>query len=97
MELLEDDRPKDWSSLSVKWWWWRWREQEVSLMCVKFFYACMLSRSITSSSFATLWTVAHQAPLSMGFPRREYWSGLPISSSRDGTPVSCIGRKILHH
>ena len=25
----------------------------------------------------TLWTVAHQAPLSMGFSRQEYWSGLP--------------------
>ena len=31
---------------------------------------------------ATLWTVAHQAPLSMGFFRQEYWSGLPFSSSR---------------
>ena len=29
--------------------------------------------------FATLWTVAHQAPLSMGFSRQEYWSGLPYS------------------
>ena len=29
-----------------------------------------------SDSFATLWTVAFQAPLSMGFPRQEYWSGL---------------------
>ena len=29
--------------------------------------------------FATLWTVAHQAPLSMGFPRQEYWSRLPFS------------------
>ena len=28
--------------------------------------------------FATLWTVAHQAPLSVGFPRQEYWSGLPF-------------------
>ena len=28
-------------------------------------------------SFATLWTVAHQAPLPMGFPRQEDWSGLP--------------------
>ena len=28
----------------------------------------------------TLWTVAYQAPLSMGFPRQEYWSGLPFSS-----------------
>ena len=26
----------------------------------------------------TLWTVAHQAPLSMGFSRQEYWSGLPF-------------------
>ena len=28
--------------------------------------------------FATSWTVAHQAPLSMGFSRQEYWSGLPF-------------------
>ena len=28
--------------------------------------------------FATLWTVAHQAPLSMGFSRQEHWSGLPF-------------------
>ena len=28
--------------------------------------------------FVTPWTVAHQAPLSMGFPRQEYWSGLPF-------------------
>ena len=28
--------------------------------------------------FGTLWTVAHQAPLSMGFSRQEYWSGLPL-------------------
>ena len=27
--------------------------------------------------FATLWAVAHQAPLPMGFSRQEYWSGLP--------------------
>ena len=30
--------------------------------------------------FATPWTVAHQAPLSMGYPRQEYWSGLPFPS-----------------
>ena len=29
---------------------------------------------------ATPWTAAHQAPLSMGFPREEYWSGLPLTS-----------------
>ena len=33
--------------------------------------------------FATLWTIAHQAPLSMGFPRQEYWSGLPFPLPRD--------------
>ena len=30
--------------------------------------------------FRTPWTVAHQAPLSMGFSRQEYWSGLPFPS-----------------
>ena len=30
--------------------------------------------------FATPWTVAYQAPLSMGFSRQEYWSGLPFPS-----------------
>ena len=28
--------------------------------------------------FATPWTVVHQAPLSMGFSRQEYWSGVPF-------------------
>ena len=32
---------------------------------------------------ATLWTVAHQAPLSIGFPRQEYWSGLPCPPPGD--------------
>ena len=33
--------------------------------------------------FATPWTVAHQARLSMGFSRQEYWSGLPFPSPGD--------------
>ena len=33
-----------------------------------------------ASSFVILWTVVHQAPLSMGFSRQEYWSGLPFPS-----------------
>ena len=33
--------------------------------------------------FETLWTVARQAPLSMGFSRQELWSGLPVSSPGD--------------
>ena len=35
------------------------------------------------SDSATLWTVALQAPLSMGFSRQEYWSGLPFPSPGD--------------
>ena len=31
----------------------------------------------------TPWTAAYQAPLSMGFSRQEYWSGLPLPSPRD--------------
>ena len=42
---------------------------------------CLLfSCYIVSESFATPWTLAHQAPLCMGFPRQEYWSGLPSPS-----------------
>ena len=33
--------------------------------------------------FATLWTVARQSPLSMGFSRQKYWSGLPFPSPGD--------------
>ena len=33
--------------------------------------------------FETPWTIAHQAPLSMGFSRQEYWSGLPFPSPGD--------------
>ena len=36
-----------------------------------------------SDSFATLWTVAHQGPLAMGFPRQGYWGGLPFLSPGD--------------
>ena len=33
---------------------------------------------VVSDSFVASWTIAYQAPLSMGFPRQEYWSGLPF-------------------
>ena len=33
--------------------------------------------------FATQWTVAHQTPLSIGFPKQEYWSGLPCPPPGD--------------
>ena len=43
---------------------------------------CVLSLSVVSNS-VTPWTAAHQAPLSMGFSRQEYWSGLPFPSPGD--------------
>ena len=47
-------------------------------------YFVLFSRSVVSDSFVTPWTVASQAPLSMGFPRQDYWIlGISIFSSRD--------------
>ena len=43
-------------------------------------YECILSSYCCVWLFKTQWTVALQAPLSMGFPRQEYWSGLPFPS-----------------
>ena len=40
-------------------------------------HACVLSFFSRVRLFATLWTKAHQAQLSLGFSRQEYWSGLP--------------------
>ena len=48
---------------------------------------CILSGTLYMLScvqlFPTPWTVAHQAPLSMGFSRQDYWSGLPFPSPGD--------------
>ena len=68
-------------------------------------HACMRSHFSCVRLFVTLWTVAHQAPWSMGFSRQECWSGLDISFSRDLSdprtePVSCVsctGKQILYH
>ena len=43
----------------------------------------MLSHFSRVRLFETLWTIAHQAPLSMGFSRQEYWSGLPCPPPGD--------------
>ena len=45
--------------------------------------------------FATLWTVAHQAPPSMGFSRQEYWSGLAFPSPGD-LPTQGSNPGLLH-
>ena len=46
-------------------------------------YRCMLSHFSRVQLFATLWTVAHQVPLSVGFSRQEYWSGLLCPPLKD--------------
>ena len=51
--------------------------------CFGDFSWLLFSHSVVSNSFATSWTVAHQAPLSMEFPRQESWSGLPFPSPGD--------------
>ena len=66
----------------------------------------LFSGEIVSDSFAMPQTLALQTPLSMGFSRHRYWSGLPFPFPgdsfwlRDGTCVSCIScisRCILYH
>ena len=46
-------------------------------------HACMLCHFSCVRPFVTLWTVAPQAPLSMGVFRQEYWSGLSFPSPGD--------------
>ena len=64
---------------------------EVPLLC------CLVSHVWL---FLTPWTVAGQAPLSVGFPRQEYWSGWPFPSPGDlpdpGTEPA-VGRRILYY
>ena len=43
----------------------------------------MLSNFLCIQLFVTLWTVARQSPLSMGFSRQEYWGGLPCPPPGD--------------
>ena len=50
-------------------------------MCVCV-YVCVREHAQLCLS-ATLWTIAHQAPLSLEFSRQEYWSGLPFPTSGD--------------
>ena len=69
--------------------WGNYMYEDTDYMCVA------VSRPVMSDS-VTLWTVACQAPLSMEFSRKEYWSGLPfppledLPNNRDQTQVSSI-------
>ena len=75
--------------------------------------ACMLRHFSCVQVFATPWTVPHQAPLSMRFPRQEYWSGLTFPSLGDlsnpgiepespalqanALPLSHLGSSSIYH
>ena len=52
------------------------------IYCVKEldFDCSAAAKSLQSCLCATPWMAAHQAPLSLGFSRREHWSGLPFPS-----------------
>ena len=66
---------------------------------------CVLCLFTRVQFFATPWTIAHQAPLSMGFSRQDYWSGVAIpfrgschfSDQTCISYISCIGRWVLYH
>ena len=47
------------------------------------FCVCVRAKSLQLCLFWTLWTVTCQAPLSMGFSRQEYWTGLLCPPPRD--------------
>ena len=59
----------------------------VSVSCIYMgdtvYVLSVLSHSVVSHSLWASWTVSHQAPLSMGVLRQEYWSGLPVPSPWD--------------
>ena len=57
-------------------------------------HACVLSHV---QLFATRWAVAHQAPLSMGFPRQEYWGGLPLPPPGDLPDPGIEPKSLVFH
>ena len=66
----------------------------IGYVCAKSLQLCL--------TFATLWTIACQALLSMGFSRQEYCSGMPCPPPENLPDlgielVSCIGRQVLYH
>ena len=61
---------------------WKWKGKVKSLSCVRL--------------LATPWTAAHQAPPSMGFPRQEYWSGVPLPSLRQTWDIMKTSLKESH-
>ena len=71
--------------------------QFYSLYRVQEAYVCVLSRFSHIQLLVTLWTVTHKVPLSMGFSRQEYWSGLPCSSPQEAYIKYLTSRSLLSH
>ena len=67
--VFQIKKSNQWENLPIQWN--PWKCNPCMYMCV-----CVLSHVWL---FATPWTIAHQAPLSMRFPSQEYWSGLPTN------------------
>ena len=75
------------------------------LTCVLVVYAHVLSHFCCIQLLSTLWATAHQSPLSMGFSKQEYWSGLlctppgdlPDPGIEPTSHISCIRRQVLYH
>ena len=73
-----------------------WIKKEVACVCVCLYihmlFFCLVGKSYFNF-FVTPWTVARQAPLSLGFPRQEYWIGLTFPSPgglpNPGIEASC--------
>ena len=59
------------------------RAQLRIFLIIRTLHACVLSLFGHVQLCVTLWTIAHQAPLSMGLSRQEYWSGLPCPPPGD--------------
>ena len=73
------------------WWDYKWGSRFWDLQT-------LASLGLVAKSCPTLvmpWTIAHQAPLSMVFPRQEYWSGLPFPSPED-LPTQGPNSGLLH-
>ena len=67
-----------------------------SQVLVFFLHACVLSHFSRVDFLRPPWTVAKQSPLSMGFSRREYWSGLPCPPPGNLSDAGGLNPHFLH-
>ena len=74
-----------WTTIDFIYFFLAWTHVGPLQMPILWWHSCVCTCSVTQPwwLFATLWTVTHQAPLSMEFSRQEYWSGLPFPSPVD--------------